>query len=188
MYTPKPVRKWTGVRLVVVLFAAGLLAAQVTTSQAADFDRLSPGDQKIAEALFEAQASSTASASQPLSLEQIAAMKLRGEGWGEIFQQMKAQGQVQATNLGRVVSEFNERHRTPRARTGTSAGSRGGGTPAVGAQGRTEGSVSVGGGWRNTEDVGVRSQTSIGAGVGAGRIGGDVGVQGSLGLGRGRRR
>lgn len=52
------------------------------------FDELSPGSRKIARALFEAQQART----KPLSLNDIAALRQRGQGWGAIFIDMKAQG------------------------------------------------------------------------------------------------
>lgn len=64
------------------------------------FDRLSPGNRETARALFEAQNGSATR----LTLDEIAARKQRGEGWGEIFQDMKRQGLVDAKNLGQVVS------------------------------------------------------------------------------------
>lgn len=62
---------------------------------------LSPGNQKIARALFEAQTT------KPLTLDEIAAKKQSGQGWGKVFQDMKAQGLVQEKNLGQVVSRYH---------------------------------------------------------------------------------
>lgn len=70
------------------------------------FAQLSPGNQMIAKALFEAQASSPTA----LTLDQIAAMKQGHEGWGEVFKQMKAQGLLTEKNLGQVVSSFERHH------------------------------------------------------------------------------
>jgi len=75
------------------------------------FAQLSPGNQKIAQALFEAQPKSTApNAPKTLSLDQIAAMKQGHEGWGEVFKQMKAQGLLTQKNLGQIVSSYERRH------------------------------------------------------------------------------
>ncbi len=68
--------------------------------------QLSPGNQTIAKALFEAQASSP----KAQTLDQIAAMKQGHEGWGEVFKQMKAQGLLTEKNLGQVVSRYERRH------------------------------------------------------------------------------
>ena len=69
-----------------------------TPSPSGAYASLSPGNQKIARALFEAQTT------RPLTLDQIAAKKQSGQGWGKVFQDMKAQGLVQEKNLGQVVS------------------------------------------------------------------------------------
>ena len=81
--------------LTLTLFHAG---ASAQTS------KLSPGDQKIAQALFEAQ-----STSEPLTREQIVAMKSH-EGWGDVFKDMKSKGLLKQKNLGQIVSEFERRH------------------------------------------------------------------------------
>jgi hypothetical protein len=71
-------------------------------------------DQKIAQALFDAQTKSTASnAPKPLTLDQIVAMKQGHEGWGEVFKDMKAQGLLTQKNLGQVMKDFErQRHET----------------------------------------------------------------------------
>jgi hypothetical protein len=96
-------------------------------STAGPFERLSPGHQQIARALFQAQEISARSRttadrpgatpqSTPLTLDQVAAIKLSGLSWGQVFTQMKAQGQIQARNLGQLASLFV---RGQRARTGS---------------------------------------------------------------------
>jgi hypothetical protein len=96
-------------RLVLaVVVALGVTAtAWAQTAGTGAFDKLSPGDQKIARALFEAQKTNGGTA--PLTLDQIAARK-QHTGWGEIFKQMKAQGLVTDKNLGEVVSNFEHHH------------------------------------------------------------------------------
>src|SRR4029077_10490617 len=70
---------------------------------------LSPGDQKIARALFEAQ--STGGTAKPLTLDEIAARKTtRQGGWGQAFKSMKEQGLLTQKNLGEVVSTFEKKH------------------------------------------------------------------------------
>lgn len=69
------------------------------------FDKLSPGNQKIARSLMDAQNLPADSSVEPWDLDQIAAAK--GEtGWGNVFKQMKAEGLVDAKNLGQVVSQY----------------------------------------------------------------------------------
>ena len=97
---------------VAVALGVAVSAWAQTTSTGA-FEKLSPGDQKIARALFEAQTTSGGATSSggatPLTLDQIAAKK-KHTGWGEIFKQMKAQGLVTDKNLGQAVSNFEHRH------------------------------------------------------------------------------
>ncbi len=66
------------------------------------YERLSPGNRKIADALFEAQKTGKGTASW--SMEDIARTKQSGPGWGNVFRQMKADGLVAETNLGQIVS------------------------------------------------------------------------------------
>ena len=49
------------------------------------------------------------SAPKPLTLDQIAALKLGGKCWGEVFEQMKAKGLVTEKNLGQVVKAYEEK-------------------------------------------------------------------------------
>lgn len=100
---------------------SGATATTTSTDDGA-FAKLSPGNQKIARSLFEAQkapaetvtggtttggtADGTAAAAtgSPWTLDQIAAAKQSGQGWGNVFKEMKEQGLVEAKNLGQVVS------------------------------------------------------------------------------------
>ena len=93
--------------LAVVISLGVAVSAWAQTTNTGAFDKLSPGDQKIARALFEAQKTNGATA--PLTLDQIAAKK-QHTGWGEVFKQMKAQGLVTDKNLGEVVSSFERHH------------------------------------------------------------------------------
>jgi hypothetical protein len=103
------------------------------------YSRLSAGNQKIALALFDAQAhvtpgsngassasssttsGATAPAAKPMTLDQIAAQKQGGHAWGEIFQTMRDQGLVQEKNLGQVVSKYQR----PSAAATAAGGSKG---------------------------------------------------------------
>jgi hypothetical protein len=93
---------------VIGVVALGLVTGSVahaqTSASAGAFDKLSNGNQKVASALFQAQEGTT---STPLTLDQIAARKQSGQGWGEVFKSMQAQGLVQEKNLGQVVSKYN---------------------------------------------------------------------------------
>ena len=73
--------------------------------------QLVPRDQKIAQALFEAQTQGTGTnASKPLTVDEIVAMKRGHEGWGEVFKEMKAKGLVTQKNLGQVVKDYESHH------------------------------------------------------------------------------
>ena len=94
--------------VLAVAIALGIaVSAWAQTTGTGAFEKLSPGDQKIARALFEAQ--TTSGGATPLTLDQIAAKK-KHTGWGEIFKQMKAQGLVTDKNLGQAVSNFERHH------------------------------------------------------------------------------
>ncbi len=105
--------------LVAAVAIAGLLAnpvwAQSSTTIAGSFDSLSPGNQKIANALFSAQ-KTTGTTLTPLTRDQIAGLK-GTEGWGRVFKTMKADGLIQARNLGQVVSQHE--HALHASRTST---------------------------------------------------------------------
>ncbi|NQV55936.1 MAG: hypothetical protein HQ503_08780 [Rhodospirillales bacterium] len=66
------------------------------------FENLSNGSRKIAQALFDAQ--STGENSRSWSLERIAFVKSAGDGWGRVFDEMKAIGLISDRNLGQVIS------------------------------------------------------------------------------------
>jgi hypothetical protein len=95
---------------VIGLVALGLATGSVAYAQkpasttAGAFDKLSIGNQKVASALFQAQNGTT---STPLTLDEIAAKRQAGPGWGEVFKSMQAQRLVQEKNLGQVVSKYN---------------------------------------------------------------------------------
>lgn len=98
------------------------------------FEALSPGGQKIARALFDAQkqpesdgnggtdstggtaastggeGAGTTEAAAPRSLDDIAAAKA-GTGWGQVFKEMQAEGLIAEKNLGQVISGANHRNR-----------------------------------------------------------------------------
>lgn len=67
------------------------------------YEQLSTGGRKIADAMFDGQ-SVTADGPEAWSIEQIAAAKQDGQGWGEIFHQLKSEGLTDARNLGELVS------------------------------------------------------------------------------------
>jgi hypothetical protein len=70
------------------------------------FESLSPGNKRIATALFEAQ-NTSASGATPMTLEQIAQERRSGRKWGDVFQAMKSQGLIQAETLGQVLGRYD---------------------------------------------------------------------------------
>ena len=95
--------------VLAVVVAFGLAVSAWAQTGTGAFASLSPGDQKIARALFEAQ--STSGGATPLTLDQIAAKKKEGHtGWGQVFKQMKEQNLLTDKNLGQVVSNFERHH------------------------------------------------------------------------------
>lgn len=100
--------------LVVATAAVAQTTAPAPNPNQGAFTKLSPDDQKIAQALFEAQkVGATPGTTKALTLDDIAAMKESGKGWGVIFQEMKGKGLVQEKNLGEVVSKYSHQQRTP---------------------------------------------------------------------------
>ena len=97
-----------------------------TTTSTGAFAQLSPGNQKVASAIFAAQSQSTGTGttagtgttstgssstlSKPLTLDQIAQRKVDGQGWGEIYKSLKEQGLVTYKNLGLAMSAYNHSH------------------------------------------------------------------------------
>lgn len=156
-----------------------------TTTTTGSFDSLSPGNQKIANALFSAQ--KTTGTTKPLTKNQIADLK-GTEGWGRVFKTLKADGLVSAKNLGQVVSGYQHSLRsstTSTASRGTS--SRGTSTTTAGATGRSGGRVSSAG---ITNGRGFSGSPATGGGfghggMGGGGFGGGVGGGGFGGAGHG---
>jgi hypothetical protein len=92
------------IAIAAILFGLGLHAAAARDGAAAPadipgaFDVLAPGEQFIANSLFQAQ-----TGPDSWSRDQIAAAKLSGDGWGDIFREMKRDGLLTDNSLGRVI-------------------------------------------------------------------------------------
>jgi len=117
---------------------AGAIAQTKSVTSAPAFDKLSLGNQKVAASLYQAQTagtSPTGSPIRPLTLQQIAAKRLSGQSWGQIFREMKAQGLVQEKSLSQVVSRYGQVADSEQGATATGTGraSASGGTPLAGA-------------------------------------------------------
>ena len=112
----------TPLALLCSAMIAGGAAAQATDDTGTDdgtttiepdetsaFDSLSTGNQKIARALFDAQPLGGETGDPvdgSLTLDDIAQMKQDGTGWGKLFQDLQAEGYIDADakNLGQLVS------------------------------------------------------------------------------------
>jgi hypothetical protein len=191
-------RRWIGMSVFGVVLAAGVAAAQTTVvltptpspTTAGAFDRLPPGNQQIAQALFEAQLASKPPGT-PLALtpDDIAALKQSGQGWGDVFKHMQAQGLVQEKNLGQVVRTYPPQPRTPASAGEIVITTGSGRTEVVGGTSHATGSVSAGKG--TTHDPGSSAGASMAGkshhGVAHGGGASGVGIEkSSHGGGRGK--
>lgn len=101
------------------------LVPDAVWAQPGAFSRLPPGEQTVARALFEAQGAGGAPlTSRSLTLDEIAAKRRGGAGWGEVFREMKNRGLLMARSLGEVVSRYEKRHRWTRIAAATDGGER----------------------------------------------------------------
>jgi hypothetical protein len=92
----------------IVLCGAMLAVLLSQASASAQMSKLSPGDQKIVHALFEAQ-SKPKSGAPLLTRDQIAAMKTP-QGWSEVFRDLKGKGFLTQKSLGQIVADYERRH------------------------------------------------------------------------------
>lgn len=75
------------------------------------FESLPRGERAIADALYEAQRGP-----HRWSRDQIATAKLSGDGWGQIFHEMRRDGLIHAKSLGQVIRRDGDRHLVRRDR------------------------------------------------------------------------
>lgn len=183
--------------LLALLLPLAHAAAQTTTPpppETGAFDKLSPGGQKIANAIFEAQIQPTTPTNgtgtttgttgvtngttpEPLTLDQIAQRKLDGQGWGVIFKDLKAQGLVTSKNLGQAVSAFHPHHHVnPGA--ATSANNRPFDDAGPSAGGSAKQNMGSSGPSSNS------GPSNMGGGIGASRGGGNLGHGGGNAYGK----
>ena len=159
--------------IAAITLAAGIAAAQTPPPPAPGgaFESLSPGNQKIALAIFDSERRGAATATtKPLSLDEIAAMKQGGSGWGEVFKQMKSQGLVQDRNLGQAVSRVSRGAGRATA-AGTEITTASGKTVMVGGHERSDAALS---GRRGFGSDDARGDAGTSAVVSHGRDGGDA--------------
>jgi hypothetical protein len=99
-----------GLLLLLGVVTASPAGAQTPGLVDGAYERLSPGNQKVARALFDAQLAApipgpTAGA-KTLTLDEIAAQKQGGTAWGQVFHSMKTRGLLHESNLGQVVTRY----------------------------------------------------------------------------------
>jgi hypothetical protein len=186
---------WMPSIVVAITLTAGIAAAQSPPPPAPGgaFESLSPGNQKIALAIFDSERRAGPSAStKPLSLDQIAERKQSGKGWGEVFKGMKSQGLVQDRNLGQAVSRQAVSQTSRGGGRATAAGTEittaSGKTVMVGGNGRSDAALS---GRRGFGSGDARGDTATSAAGSRGRDGGGGasaagGIAGSHGGGHGK--
>jgi len=186
---------WMPSIVAAITLAAGIAAAQSPPPPAPGgaFESLSPGNQKIALAVFDSELrADPTTATKVLSLDEIAAMKQGGKGWGKVFKEMQSQGLVQDKNLGQAVSRVSRGGGATSAPIGITTAS--GRTVMVGGHGRSDAALSGRRGF-GSDDARVDAKTS--AAVSHGRDGGGAtaagggataarGGAGSHGGGRGK--
>lgn len=103
-----PIQSLVVVSVFAIIATAGAQGQTKPTASApaGAYDRLSLGNQKVASALYQAQTPMMGTTARPFSLEQIAAKRRGGQGWGQIFRELKAQGLVHEKTLGQVVARY----------------------------------------------------------------------------------
>ena len=170
--------------LTVVVASAAAETSPTSSPNQGAYDKLSAGNQKIAQALYDGQQQS--GTTKPLttkqySLDDIAAMK-QHKGWGEIFKEMKASGQIPADvkNLGQLVSgKYRTQSGTSGSTTITTASGR---STVVGHKGKLEPSDTSGsGGDMSGPSRGNgygQSDSSAAGGMGRSGVGGQGGGRG----------
>jgi hypothetical protein len=92
----------------IALCGAVLAVFMTQLSASAQMSKLSPGDQKVVQALFEAQ-SKPKSGAPLLTRDQIAAMKTP-QGWSAVFRDLKGKGFLTQKSLGQIVADYDRRH------------------------------------------------------------------------------
>jgi hypothetical protein len=100
----------------MLLFGATTATAQPShpATPAGAYEAMSPGNQNIARALHDAQTltPNPGGSRKSLSLEQIAAMKRRSTGWGQVFRDMQKKGLLlKDRTLAQIVSRYNQTSR-----------------------------------------------------------------------------
>ena len=104
-----------GFLLLLGVASASPTGAQTSALVNGAYERMSAANQKIARALFDAQAAAVApapasSSAKALTLDEIAAQKQSGTAWGQVFGAMKARGLLLEKSLGQVVNRYEHQN------------------------------------------------------------------------------
>ena len=88
-----------------------VVTSESGTEAESSYESLSTGNRKIATALYEAQggAEGVEGVDGAYTLDDIAAMKQDGTGWGELFKELQAEGQIPADEDGLAKLIFHRR-------------------------------------------------------------------------------
>jgi hypothetical protein len=114
----------TTLTLVLALHAGAAAAQMAAPAAETAYGALSPGNQRMARALYEAQLSSPDVSSHRLTLEQIAAQKQRDTDWLDVFRSMREKGLIEETTLAAVITNYKNRHRISTSGTLTTGSNR----------------------------------------------------------------
>lgn len=106
--------------MTLVLMGFGFCTVSYAQGVVGAYDKLSSGNKRIAETLFNGQIVSD-SGKDPLSLDQIAAAKRRS-GWGRIFKRLKRDGLIDARNLRELTSGRYEKQMVRKAKRSPKSG------------------------------------------------------------------
>ena len=156
-------KSWNLLPLLTALaFVVAAEAHAQTTEVEGSYESLSPGNQKIATALYEAQGGvdgveGVEGVDGAYSLDHIAGMKQDGTGWGRLFQDLQASGDIpyDVKNLGQLVSGKYQASGDVTTASGAEAGgtegvtagsgtkTRGGSAPGSASGGRGKGAIVV---------------------------------------------
>ncbi len=147
-------------KLLPLVTALALVMAAQANAQTIDVEGsyadLSPGNQKIATALFEAQGD-VEGVDGAYTLDEIAGMKQDGTGWGQMFKYLQENGEIpgDVKNLGQLVSGRYQASGEVTTESGSEAGdteavttesgvkTKGGSAPGSASSGRGKGAIVV---------------------------------------------
>jgi hypothetical protein len=84
----------------------GATPVQAATTPDGAYAELSPQNQRVARALYEAQVMPAPGSPRRLTLQEIAARRQSGRGWGEVLGELRERGLVKADSVGQVMAKY----------------------------------------------------------------------------------